>query len=130
MNAFDNLQIDQTGFSYRDLLAQDHWDTFTVSASITVVGDATYAGRVRFVGKQAFFQVAAIASTSIETTAGTSYITLPRQAVGIGGVATMTNNTTNIAVGTCHIDVATSRCYLPTQGPSGDSFTVNGWYEI
>jgi hypothetical protein len=42
----------------------------------------------------------------------------------------MTNDTTNIAVGVCHIDHATSRCYLPAQAASGNTFTLAGWYEI
>ena len=46
------------------------------------------------------------------------------------GIATMTNDTTNIAVGTCHIDVSTSRCYLPTQAASGNTFNIFGSYEV
>jgi hypothetical protein len=40
------------------------------------------------------------------------------------------NDTTNIAVGTCHIDVSTSRAYLPTQVASGNAFLLCGSYEI
>jgi hypothetical protein len=130
VNVFDDAPIDTKSFSYRDMLGQDLWESFTVSASVTVVGTPTYAGRYRFVGLQCFFQISAVSSTSIETTAGTSYFALPRAAKGIGGVATMTNDTTNIAVGLCHVDVATARVYLPTQGASGDTFTVCGWFEI
>ena len=130
MNAFDNVQIDTKSFTYRDLLSVDQWDSFTVSASLTVVGTPTYAGRYRIVGKQCFFQISAASSTSIASTAGTHYFTLPIAAKGIGGVATMTNDTTNIAVGTCHIDVADSRCYVPSQAASGHTFNVAGWYEI
>jgi hypothetical protein len=130
VNALDNLQIDTKSFSYRDLLSLDQWDSFTVAVSLTVVGTPTYTGRYRIVGKQCFFQVSLVSSTSIASTAGTHYITLPITAAGIGGVATMTNDTTNIAVGVCHIDVATSRCYVPTQAASGNTFTVCGWFEI
>lgn len=130
MNALDNLHIDSRSFAYRDLLSVDQWDSFTVSASLTVVGTPTYAGRYRIVGKQCFFQISAVASTSIATTAGTSYFALPIAAKGIGGQATMTNDTTNIAVDACHIDVATSRCYAPSQAASGDTFNVCGWFEI
>ena len=130
MNAFDNVPIDQRSFSYRDLLSVDQWETFTVSASLTVVGTPTYAGSYRVVGKQCFFQISAVSSTSIATTAGTSYFSLPIAAKGIGGVATMTNDTTNIAVGVCHIDVANSRVYPPSQAASGNTFIVAGWYEI
>lgn len=130
MNPFDDIAIRAESFSYRDLLDIDRWETFTVSASLTVVGTPTYVGRFRGVGRQCFFQSSLISSTSIATTAGTHYINLPIAAKGIGGVATMTNDTTNIAVGTCHIDVATSRCYLPSQAASGNTFNVCGWYEI
>lgn len=130
MNAFDNLPIDFRSFAYRDLLSVDQWDTFTVSASLTVVGTPTYTGRYRIVGRQVFFQVSLVASTSIATTAGTHYVTLPIGAAGIGGTATMSNDSTNIAVGVCHIDVSTGRCYLPAQAASGSTFNVCGWFEI
>lgn len=130
MNAFDEIQVDQASFAYRDLLGVDIWDTFTVSVSLTVVGTPTYTGRYRFVGRQCFFQVSLVSTTSIASTAGTHYVTLPVAAKGIGGVATMTNDTTNIAVGVCHIDVSTSRCYVPTQAASGNTFTIAGWFEV
>ena len=109
MNYFDNVEIDRRSFAYRDLLSQDLWDTFTVSASITVFGTATYSGRYRIAGKRCEFQISAVATTSIATTAGTSYFSLPIAAKGIGGMATMSNDTSNVAVGVCHVDVATSR---------------------
>lgn len=123
-------QFDSKSFAYRDLLGVDQWDSFTVSASLTVVGATTYTGRYRLVGRQCFFQVSLVAATSIASTAGTHYVSLPVPAGGIGGAAVMTNDTTNIAVGTCHVDVATSRVYLPTQAASGNTFNVCGWYEI
>ena len=95
-----------------------------------VVGTPTYTGRYRIVGRQCFFQVTLVATTSIASTAGTHYVTLPITAGGLGGVATMTNDTTNIAVGVCHLDVATSRAYLPTQAASANTFIVAGWFEI
>lgn len=130
MNGIDTSQADPKSFAYRDLLGIDRWEPFTVSASLTTVGATTYAGRYRIVGRQCFFQVSLVAATSIATTAGTHYVTLPIAAQGIGGSAAMTNDTTNVAVGVCHIDQATSRCYLPTQGASGNTFNVCGWYEI
>lgn len=129
MNAFDDLQIDYTSFAYRDLLSQDLWQSFTVSASITVVGTATYTGRYRMVGRQCFFQISAVSTVSVATTAGTSYFALPVTAGGLGGVATMTNDTTDIAVGVCHIDVTNSRVYPPTQAASANTFIVSGWFE-
>jgi hypothetical protein len=130
LNALDDVLIDPASFAYRDLLGIDRWESFTVTASITLVGDATYSGRYRFVGRQCFFQISAVASTSIETTAGTSYFNLPIAAKGIGGVANMTNASTNVAVGVCVIDVANSRVYPPTQAASADTFHIVGWFEI
>lgn len=121
----------ESGFAARDLRGVDRWETFTVTATVTLVGTLTAVGRYRVVGRSCQFQVSLIAATSIATTAGTSFIVLPIAAVtGIAGMAVMTNDTSNIAVGIAHIDVATSRCYLPSQGASGDLFNVAGWYEI
>ena len=131
MNALDDVQVDYGGFSWRDLIGQDKWDTFTpVFGSLTVVGATSYSGRFRIVGRQCFFQVKFSAATSVASTAGTDYLTLPVTAKGLTGTATMTNDTTNIAVGTCHIDVATSRCYLPTQTASANVFNLAGWCEV
>jgi hypothetical protein len=95
-----------------------------------MVGTPTYTGRLRVVGRLLYFQVSMVASTSIASAAGVDYLTLPMTARGLAGVATMTNGTSNVAVGVCHIDVATSRCYLPAQVASGDTFTIAGWLEI
>jgi len=131
VNAFDDLVIDTKSQSYLDLLSQDKWQSFTpVFGSLTVVGATTYTGRLRIVGAQCFFQVKFLAATSIASVAGTDYLTLPIAAKGYSGMATMTNDTTNIAVGLCHIDTTTSRCYLPTQVASGNTFTLAGWMEI
>ena len=48
----------------------------------------------------------------------------------IAGFGVMTNDTTNIAVGLCHLDTATMRLYLPTQAASGDVFNLYFTYEI
>ena len=124
--------VDQTSFAWRDLLGVDQWDSFTVSASLTVVGTPTYVGRYRIVGKQCFFEISAVSSTSIASTAGTHYFALPIAAKGVAGFATMTDNTAKAAAGTgvCHIDIATSRCYVPTQAASANTFLVAGNYEI
>ncbi len=122
---------DQTSFAYRDLTGQDLWLSFTpVFGSLTVVGGTTYTGRYRVVGRSVQFQVSFSAATSIASVAGTDYLTLPVMAKGLSGIATMSNDTTNIAVGICHIDVATSRCYLPAQIASGNTFLLCGSYEI
>ena len=131
MNLEDEVP-NKTGFSWRDLNGKDRWEAFTPSGVITEVGTPTYYGRLRIVGRLCYFQAQLSASTSIASTAGTSYITLPVVAntQGLAGVATMSNDTTNIAVGVCHIDVATGRCYLPALVASGNVFTVAGWFEV
>ena len=124
--------MDPASFSYNDLLGKDRWVSFTPSGSLTIVGTATYTGRLRLVGRKCEFQVQLSASTSVASVAGTSYLTLPipPNVGSISGMAIMTNNTSNIAVGICHIDVATGRCYLPTQLASNNTFTIFGDFEI
>ena len=132
MNLEDEVP-NKTGFSWKDLNGKDRWESFTVAfGSLTIVGTPAYTGRLRIVGRQCFFQVQFSAGTSIASTAGTDYLTLPVTAnsQSLAGVATMTNDTTNIAVGVCHIDAATSRCYLPSQVASGNVFTIAGWFEV
>ena len=131
MNVLDDRSIDQQSFSFRDLLGQDQWTTWTPTfGSLTVVGDTNYSGRYRVVGRNCQFQVKFSAGTSIASTAGTDYLNLPITAAGLTGHAVMTNDTTNIAVGNCHIDVGTSRCYLPSQVASGNTFNLAGWFEV
>lgn len=131
MNELEGKELYKPGFSYRDILGQDRWETFTPSfTSLTVVGSPTYTGRFRVVGKWCQFQVTLVSSTSIASTAGTTYFTLPITSRGIAGHGVMTNATTNIAVGTCHIDVTNGRCYPPTQTASGNTFHICGGYEV
>ena len=131
MNELDNKILNKKGFAYLDLLDQDQWIAFTpVFGSLTIVGATNYTGRLRATGKQLDFQVKFSCATSIASVAGTDYLTLPRTALGLSGIAIMTNDTTNVAVGLCHIDVATSRCYLPSQLASGNIFNLYGTYEI
>jgi hypothetical protein len=126
-----NEDFDRKSFAYNDIIGQDKWVPWTpVFGSLTVVGATTYAGRLRIVGRSVQFQVKFSAATSIASTAGTDYLTLPITAAGYTGFAVMTNDTTNIAVGVCHLDVSTSRCYLPTQAASGNTFNICGAYEI
>lgn len=123
--------FDQSSFAYQNLIGQDGWNSWVpVFGSLTVVGATTYLGRMHVFGRQCFFQVSLLAATSIASVAGTDYLNLPRAAVGLCGEAIMTNNTTNVAVGVCHVDVATSRCYLPAQAASGNTFTIAGWFEV
>lgn len=125
------------GFADRDLRGIDRWQeskqadiSYFVRFSFTWVGTPDYSLRWRIVGKQCFFQVKFNSSTSVATTAGTSYMILPVPAKGIAGSAVMTNDTTNIAVGLCHIDITNSYVYPPTQAASADTFTIAGWYEV
>lgn len=129
-NDFDNILIDKTSFAYRDLLGQDAWTTFTPTfGSLTVVGATNYSGRFRKSGKLFQLQVKFSAATSIASVAGTDYLTSPVNMVGLSGMAVMTNDTTNVAVGVCHVDVATSRIYLPTQMASGNTFNLFAEFE-
>ncbi len=131
MNALDNEHIDKSSFSFNDIRGLARWETFTpVFGSLTVVGATSYSGRYRVIGRKLEFQVKFSAATSIASVAGTDYLTLPVPATGFAGGAAMTNDTTNVAVGLCHIDVATSRCYLPSQVASANTFNIAGWYEI
>lgn len=134
MNDFDDISLNKGGFAFMDTIGQDKWaqwpNTTPVFGSLAVVGAPTYVGRIHVMGRSIQFQVQLSAATSIGSTAGTDYLNLPIPAKGYAGMATMTNDTSNIAVGVCHVDVATSRCYLPTQAPSGNTFTICGFYEI
>ena len=125
--------IDPASFSANDILGKDKWVSFTpVFGSLTIVGATSYSGRLRLIGRKCEFQVKFSCATSIASVAGTDYLTLPIpcNSGSLSGVGVMTNDTTNIAVGLCHIDSATGRCYLPTQTASGNVFNLAGWYEI
>ena len=132
--------INTGGFADRDLKGIDRWESFTpVFGSLTVVGATSYTGRLRVVGKSVEGQVKFSAATSIASTAGTDYLNLPITKKdstgtlvpsGIAGFGVMTNDTTNIAVGLCHLDTTTMRLYLPTQVASGNTFNLYFTYEI
>ena len=133
MNDLDDKPLSQASFSFQEIQGKDKWTAFTPSfGSLTINGATSYNGRYKIVGKQVFFQVQFSAAVTIQSTAGTDYLTLPLTSSpgGLAGMAVMTNKTTNIAVGVCHIDVTNSRCYLPTQAASGNVFTLFGTYEI
>ena len=130
-NDLDNKTLAPQSFAWRDIQGQDLWQAFTpVFGSLTVVGGTTYSGRLRLVGRECQFQAQFSASTSIASVAGTDYMNLPITAKGVTGEAVMTNFTTKVAVGVCHLDVSTSRCYLPTQIASANTFNLSGRYEI
>lgn len=117
-------------FAWLNLLGQDRWTDWTPTRTgWTDVGTPTVTGRYREVGRKREFQVKVTPGTSIATTAGTSYISLPGTATGLAGSGTMQNITANTAVGVCVIDVANSRCYVPSQLASGNTFVISGWFE-
>jgi hypothetical protein len=124
--------VDFESFAWMNLIGVDRWVDFTPTfGSLTVVGATNYTGRLRIVGRKCEFQLSFSAATSIASTAGTTYLNLPvKPAKGFAGFGAMTNGTTNIAVGLCDIDITNSRCYLPAQAASGDTFKVFSSYEI
>lgn len=123
--------VDKRSFSYADIRGQDKWSTWSPTRTgWTDVGTPTVSGRFRVVGRQCFFEVQVVPATSVATTAGTSYFSLPIAAAGIAGTATMMNVSTLVGVGVCAIDVTNSRCYVPTQAATANTLTVAGWYEI
>lgn len=128
-NAFNNADIDEKSFAYRDLLGLDRWDSFTVSSNVSTVGTPLFVGRYRFVGRECQFQAQLSAGTSIATTTGIHFFNLPVAAKGLAGEAVMTNTSTN-AGSACAVNVSTSRVYLPTQTPTAGVLAVAGWYEI
>lgn len=131
MNQLDDVNLDPNSFSFDDIQGKDSWLPFTVVfGSLTIVGAPAYSGRMRFVGRWCQFQVQFSAGTSIASTAGTDYLTLPVAGQGLTGQAAMTNQTTHIAVGLCHVDVAAGKAYLPTQLASGNTFHICGSYEV
>lgn len=95
----------------------------------TDIGTPTVTARYAVVGWIVFFQVKVVPGTTVATTAGTSYISLPATAGGISGDGSMTDLTTLIAIGNCVFDVANSRCYVPSQVATGDTIEIAGWYE-
>lgn len=124
--------IKQESFAYKDFIGQDGWNTdWTVARSgFTEVGTPTLTGRFHVIGRQCFFQVQVIPSTSVATTGGTSYIELPITAKGLGGDGSMTDRTTLLGIGNIVIDVTNSRAYVPTQAATADTLLIAGWYEI
>lgn len=131
MNELEGISLDHKSFAWKDIQAQDAWAVFAPSfISLTVVGATTYTGRFHVVGKQCFFQVTLLAATSIASTAGTTYMTLPITSKGIAGEATMANLTTNVAVGVGVIDAVNGKCYPPSQTASGNTFSLCGWFEV
>ena len=137
----NSLQTIQGGTAgeYYHLTSAHHTALTTAAASYTPtrtgwtdVGSPTVTGRYSKVGTIVQFEVKVIPGTSCATVAGTSYVSLPVtvNVSSLAGSGTMMNQTTLIAIGSCVIDIANSRCYVPTQGAMADTFTIYGLYEV
>lgn len=138
--------VNKAGFAFRSLMGQDQYAKRTEAdvsfaaqfPAITLVGTGSYTLRWRDVGKACQFEIEFKSTTTVASTAGISYFILPirsfdsvsLQPYGKGGIAQMSNVTTNVAVGLCVIDLVNAQCYLPTQAASGNTFQVSGWYPI
>ena len=131
MNGLDDIALEQESFAFLNIQGRDRWNEFTpVFGALTVVGATSYSGRYRIVGRKCELQVKFSAATSIASVAGTDYLTSPFTMAGLSGMAVMTNSTTKVAVGVCHVEVSTSRIYLPSQLASGNTFNLAGWFEV
>lgn len=106
------------------------WTSYTPTRTgWTDVGSPTVTARYTTDLNKVFFQIKVIPFTTVATVAGTSYVTLPVTAAGLAGDGSMGDLATFLAVGDCVIDVANSRCYVPTKTATGDSLLIAGWYE-
>ena len=96
----------------------------------TDVGAPTVSAVFERVGGLVFFEIKVTPATSVATTAGTSYFSfpVPASASALAGEASMMNITTLVSVGVCAMDMANSRCYVPTQLATGNVLTTAGWY--
>lgn len=127
----DLISVNPDSFAYRDLAGQDKWTAWTPTRTgWTDVGTPTVVASYRVVGAQCFIQMRVTPATTVATTAGTSYITLPIRAKGLCGSGTMTNLTTNVAIGLCVVDVTNNRLYVPSNAASGDVLAVACDYQI
>lgn len=107
------------------------WASFTTTRTgWTDVLAPTVTARYCQVRNVCHFSIKVVPGTTVATTAGTSYCSLPLTAAGIGGDGSMVDTTTLLSIGSCVIDVANSRVYVPTQVATGDTITINGWYEV
>lgn len=110
----------------------DTWVAFTPTfTGLTSVGSPTITGRYISKSGLIFVQVEIIPGTTVATIAGTTYFALPvtASAPGVAGDGSMMNFTTLIGIGLCAVDTANSRCYVPSQGATGNTLTVACWYE-
>lgn len=131
VNQLDGFDLFTQGFSFRDIIGQDRWTKFTpIRTGWTDVGVPTITATWRDVGAQCFLQVKVVPTTTVATTAGTSYIDLPRPAKGVSGEGSMQDLTTHIWIGGCVVDPDLSRLYLPTWAASGDTILLWASWQI
>lgn len=131
INQLDGFELFTQGFAFRDIIGQDRWTKFTpIRTGWTDVGAPTIAATWRDVGAQCFLQMRVAPGTTVATTAGTSYIDLPRPAAGISGEGSMQDFTTKLWIGGCMVDVTTSRLYVPTWAASGDTILLWASWQI
>ena len=124
-----NFPIPQS-FVAREGSGRDLWETFTVTRTgWTDVGTPTVVGRYHQVGRAVEGTIEVTPSTSVATTAGTSYVELPITAAGYGS-GSMQNVSTNIAIGACVVDRTNSRLYVPTQAATGNTLVIWFSYEV
>lgn len=106
------------------------WTSWTPTRTgWTDVGAPTVTARYCQVRNVVHFQIKVVPATTVATVGGTSYTDLPLTAAGSTGDGSMMNLTTLVGVGNVVIDVANSRCYVPTQTASANTLTIAGWYE-
>lgn len=118
-------------FVDREGNGRDKWESYDPTRTgWTDVGTPTVAGRWQRRGRLVLVSIKVTPSTSVATTAGTSYVSLPVTADGYGGGFTMVNLSTNIAVGVCVVDAANSRVYVPTLAATANTLMINGYYEV
>ena len=130
-NFGDEDNIDNKAFSFLDLTGRGKWTVYTPTWTTTDVGGAgTRTARYLKVGNVCFFEAKIVPATSVAFTAGTSNLTLPLTARGLSGVATVANLTTLVATGVAVIDVANSKCILPTLVATANTILIAGWYEV
>lgn len=110
-------------------VSNQSYGTFTVTAtSFTVVGTPTYTGVYSLVGKTMKCVITAISTTTIASTAGTSYFTGLPVLPAFEDVCVVVNEAfTNFGNG---LVTTAGRVYCPTIGGTGSRIVVSFSYQI
>lgn len=109
------------------------WSVWTpVFTGVTDVGGATYVGRFNLDNRKCYFQLSITPGVTVATVAGTTYFALPTAPgpSGLAGDASMENVTTLVGIGLCVFDLPNARCYVPSQGATGNVLVAAGWFEV